>query len=329
MKQEFSIPSLALRIPTEADAYKLMEELVWGGEPSACPHCSAAEKFYYLAPKDGTEGRKTRTGAVSQRRVWKCGTCRKQFSVLTGSIFHGSKIPLRTWLLVLFEMVSSKNGVASRELERKYGLTPKSAWFMSQRIREAMKRGPLADLLAGTLVADETWIGGDPGNRHARKRIAEGAARWATQKTTVLSVIDKATGEARSAIIPNVKGSTLRKAMEEELAINLGASTLHTDSWKGYVQMAGNLKGHESVNHNAGEYARGPVSSNRAEGFFSQLKRSIDGTHHHVSKEHLPRYLAHFDFMYSTHELTDSERMRRVLGQVAGRRLTYRPLVNG
>jgi transposase-like protein len=326
MKQEFSIPSLAARLVTEADAYKLMEELVWpDGQPPACPHCGATERLYYLTPKDGTEGRKTRTGAVSQRRVWKCGTCRKQFSVLTGTVFHGSKIPLRTWLFVMFEFASSKNGVSAREIERKYDLTPKTAWFMLHRIREATKRDLSAGLMAGTLVADETWIGGDPGNRHARKRIAEGAARWATQK---MSVIDKATGEARSAIIPNVKGSTLRKAMEEELAINLGASTLHTDSWKGYVQMAGTLKGHEVVNHNRGEYARGQISSNMAEGFFSQLKRSIDGTHHHISKEHLPRYLAHFDFMYSTHELTDSERMRRVLGQVGGRRLTYRPLVS-
>ncbi|MDT0264568.1 transposase [Jatrophihabitans lederbergiae] len=93
--------------------------------------------------------------------------------------------------------------------------------------------------------------------------------------------------------------------------------------------MAATTKGHESVNHNAGEYARGQISSNMAEGFFSHLKRSIDGTHHHVSKEHLPRYLAHFDFMYSTHKQTDSERMRQLLGQVSGRRLTYRPLARG
>jgi hypothetical protein len=109
---------------------------------------------------------------------------------------------------------------------------------------------------------------------------------------------DKASGETRSAVIPNVSAATLRKAMEQELAINLGESVLHTDSWKGYVGMEGALKGHESVNHLAGEYVRGEVSSNRAEGYFSQLKRSIDGTHHHVSKEHLHRYLAQFDFLY-------------------------------
>jgi len=329
MKSEFSIPSLAARIATEADAYKLLEELRWpGGQPDSCPQCGAGGKFYFLAPKDGGEVRKTRTGQDTARRLWKCATCRKKISVLTGTVFHGSKIPIRTWLFVTLEVSASKNGVSAREIERKYALTPKTAWFMLHRLREAMKRDDGAPLLSGTLVADETWIGGDPGNQHARAKLALGPDRWTTRKTTVLSVIDKATGEARSAVVPNVRASTLRRAMERELEINLGASTLHTDSATYYQRIATTTKGHEFINHNAGEYVRGGISTNMAEGFFSQLKRSIDGTHHHVSKEHLPRYLAHFDFMYTTHELTDSERMRRVLGQVGGRRLTYRPLVN-
>jgi hypothetical protein len=213
---------------------------------------------------------------------------------------------------------------SAREIERKYNLTAKSAWFMLHRIREAMKRGPLMSVLSGTLVADETWIGGDPGNWHASKKLAMGPDRWVTQKTTVLSVIDKGTGEARSAVVPNVRAATLRKAMEQELAINLGTSILHTDSGTHYVTIAPATLGHESVNHNQGEYVRGDVTTNHAEGFFSQLKRSIDGTHHHVSKEHLPRYLAQFDWMYSNCKATDSERMRRLLGNVNGRRLTYK-----
>lgn len=326
MKQEFSIPSLAARIATEADAYKLLEELVWpGGNPPACPHCGAVEKFYFLTPKDGT-ARKTRTGSQSQRRVWKCATCRKQFSVLTGTIFHGSKVPVRTWLFVMLEMAASKNGVSAREIERKYELTPKTAWFLLHRIREAMTRGPLASVLAGTIVADETWIGGNPANRHAKARLAEGHRRWATQKTIVLSVIDKASGEARSAVVPNVKAHNLRRAMERELAINLGASTLHTDSAGHYQRIAQVTKGHEAVNHELGEYVRNGVSTNRAEGFFGQLKRSLTGTHHHVSPEHLPRYLAQFDWLYTNCHATDSERLRRLLGSVSGRRLTYRPL---
>ena len=307
----------------------MLEELRWSdGTPDACPLCNAAGRFYFLAPKDGTDSRRTRTGTSSQRRVWKCATCRKQFSVLTGTVFHGSKISIRTWLFVLFEMCASKNGVSAREVSRKYDLTPKTAWFMLHRIREGMKRDPLAAPLSGLLIADETWIGGNPKNRHASKRIAEGSSRWTTDKTTVLSVIDKASGEARSAVIPNVTAATLRKAMEQELAINLGMTTLHTDSGKGYIGMEAALAGHESVNHNIGEYARGDITSNHAEGFFSQLKRSIDGTHHHISKEHLPRYLAQWDYLYSTRKVDDSQRMRVLVGQVSGRRLTYRPLVS-
>jgi transposase-like protein len=312
------------RLRTETDAYLLLEELRWpDGQPDSCPQSGAIGRFYFLNPANGSS-RKTRTGSSSERRVWKCGTCRKQFSVLTGTVFHGTKISIRTWLMVILEMCASKNGVSAREIERKYDLTPKSAWFLLHRIREAMKRGPLTSLLSGTLAADETWIGGNPANRHASARLAEGHKRWATQKTTVLSVIDKASGEARSAVIPNVSAATLRRTMERELAINLGASTLHTDSWKGYVGMAGVLKGHEYVNHLAGEYVRGDVTSNHAEGFFSQLKRSIDGTHHHVSKEHLPRYLAQFDWLYTHCHATDTDRMRHLVGQVGGRRLTYK-----
>ena len=166
-KQELSIPQLANLVQTEADAYEFLEELRWSeGTPDACPLCGVTEsKFYFLAPRDGSEGRKTRTGANTQRRVWKCAACRKQFSVLTGTVFHGSKIPVKTWLFVVFEMCASKNGVSGREIERKYDLTPKSAWFMLHRIREAMKPGtPLGGLLGGAVQVDETWIGGNPKN---------------------------------------------------------------------------------------------------------------------------------------------------------------------
>lgn len=311
-KQEFSIPALANKITTEAEAYLLLESLRWtDGTPDACPLCGATGvKFYFLAPKDGSTGRKTRTGSNSQRRVWKCSACRKQFSVLTNTIFHGTKIPIRTWLFVIFEVCSSKNGVAAREIERKYDLTAKSAWFMLHRIREAMKREPLASLLEGTVIADETWIGGNPGNRHAKAKLAKGADRWTTDKTSVLSLLHKDSGEVRSVVVPNAKVSTLRKAREDELAVNLGATTLHTDSWKGYLTMADTLKGHEAVNHNVGEYVRDGVTTNHIEGYFGQLKRSVDGTHHHISTEHLPRYLAHFDWLFTYCHDSDSERMR-------------------
>src|SRR6185437_10410675 len=119
-KQEFSIPSLAARLTSEYAAYLLLEELRWpNGEPECCPHCATIGRQYFLNPANGAS-RKTRTGRDSERRVWKCGHCRKQYSVLTGTVFHGTKISIRTWLLVALEMCASKNGVSAREIERKY-----------------------------------------------------------------------------------------------------------------------------------------------------------------------------------------------------------------
>ena len=315
---EFSIVSLAQQLATEADAYRFLEELRWGDQP-VCPHCGSVRPPYFLTPKNG--GRKTRTGAVSERRVWKCADCRKQFSVLTGTVFHGTKIPVRKWVFVIFEMCSSKNGVAAREIERKYDLTPKAAWFMLHRLREAMKRDPIAGLLSGRVVADESYYGGKPSNRHGHKRGKGGQGQ--TDKTPIIALVSRETGEVRSRAVPDVTGENLARVLGEEL--DAEATHLHTDSARHYGPIGRGFASHEAVNHDAGEYVRGDVTTNHAEGYFSQLKRSLDGTHHHVSRAHLDRYLAEFDYRYSTRKASDTERMQRLLGrQVAGRRLMYR-----
>src|SRR6476469_5784750 len=150
--------SLAKGIKTEADAYVYMESLRWPDGP-VCPHCASRAEHYFLTPKTGTDARKTRTGSMSQRRVWKCKSCRKQFSVITGTVFHGTKVPLHTWIMVVFEMAANKNGIAAREIARKYGVAPRTAWFMTHRLREAMKERAPHALLTGTVVVDEAWIG--------------------------------------------------------------------------------------------------------------------------------------------------------------------------
>jgi transposase-like protein len=314
----FNILELAQRIPTESAAYEFLEELRWNGTPT-CPHCPTKRRPYFLKPKNGVS-RRTRTGSTSERRVWKCADCRRQFSVLTGTVFHGSKIPVRTWIFVVFEMCASKNGVAAREIERKYGLTPKSAWFCLHRVREAMKRDPLAGLLSGRVVADETWFGGNPRNRSKRERMMR--KKHQREKTPIMVLVCHETGEIRSRAIPNVTGGSLLSVLRDE--VDAGTTHLETDEHPVYGTIVGDFASHATVNHALEEYVRNGVSTNAAENYFSQLKRSIDGTHHHVSRDHLGRYLAEFDFRFSTCKRTDTERMRKLLTErVAGRRLSY------
>ena len=177
-----NVLKLADELRTEGDAYAYLETMRWGERP-ICPHCGSVRQHYFLTPANG-KARKTRTGAPSERRVWKCADCRKQFSAITGTIMHGSKIPVRTWIFVIFE--------------------------------------------------------------------------------------------------------------------------------------------HTTVDHEAHEYVREGATTNNAEGYFAQLKRSLDGTHHHVSVEHLDRYLAEFDFRFTTCKATDTERVGMLVGRVGGRRLMYR-----
>ncbi|MDQ4134481.1 MAG: IS1595 family transposase [Actinomycetota bacterium] len=323
--ETLNISTLAKRFSDEGAAYELLEEMRWPNGPE-CPHCGTVGRAYFLKPKNGQ--RLTSTGKVSHRRLWKCASCRKKFSVLVGTIFESSHVPLSKWLMALYMMASNKNGVAAFEVHRTLGVTNETAWFMLHRIREAMKRGELADTMRGTIVADETFIGGDPKNRHASsitpRPIKAGEPRIKTDKVSVLSLINRSTGEVRSQVIPDVTGPTLAKAMAEH--VNMANSHLQSDGWMGYRQFAGQFISHDWVDHGNGEYVRGDVTTNEAENYFSQLKRSLDGTFHHVSREHLGRYLTEFDFRYSTRKMTDSDRMRRVVGQAGGRRLTYQTI---
>ena len=314
-----SVLQLADQLRTEADAYRYLEQLRWGDRP-VCPHCGSVRTPYFLNPENG-KSRKTRTGSASQRRVWKCADCRKQFSVLTGTIFHGTKIEIRKWVLVIFEMASSKNGVSAREIERKYDLTPRTAWFMLHRIREAMKREPMADLLSGRVVADETWYGGNPRNRHGHDPKQHNTGPQKGNKVPIMALVSRETGEVRARVMPDVKPDNLRAVLYEHT--DPKTTHLHTDTSKQYKSIGREFAAHGAVNHGQREYVRGDVSTNHAESYFAQLKRSLDGTHHHVSREHLHRYVAEFDYRYSTCKHTDTERMRGIVKRSAGRRLTY------
>ena len=326
---KLTLKEIRRRVETDGDAYALMEELRWA-HGVICPHCGG-RKAYFLKPANGTSRATGPKKTMSQRRVWKCAACRKQFSVLTGTIFHGTKVPVEVWLMVMVQMCSAKNGISAREVERMHGVTPETAWFMLHRLREAMTREPLVGALRGTIIADETFFGGDPKWKHGRSKkseilsSAEGKRVYKkTEKTPILSLVDTETGEVRSTVVADVGSRTLRQAIAEQ--VDMANSHLQTDEARPYKTIGKEFVSHESVNHSQGEYVRGDVSTNRIEGYFAQLKRSINGTHHHVSKAHLHRYLAEFDFRYSTCKMDDSLRLQTMVDRAAGRRLTYKPL---
>jgi transposase-like protein len=314
-----TIASLSRDIVTEADAYLYLENLRWHGTPR-CPKCTSTN-VRYVEPTNGVS-RTTAGGSQSERRVWRCAPCAKQFSVLTGTIMHATKISVRTWVMVMFEMCASKNGVAAREIERKYGLTPRTAWHMLHRIREAMSHDDFV-LFTGDVVADEVYIGGDPEFRHSNNRgnPRRGAG---TEKTPVLTQIDADTGEARSTIIEAIDSAALGQVIRQN--VDMATTTLHTDALRGYIPVGRKMAGHYRVDHQAGIYATDKTGgTNKCENYFAQLKRGIKGTHIHVNPKHLHRYLNEFDFRYSTCDMNDTDRLSDLGTRLTGR-LSYEKL---
>jgi transposase-like protein len=303
-----NIASLSREISTEAEAYAYLESLRWDGTPT-CAHCGS-ENVAYMAPKNGAS-RETRTGAQSERRVWQCRDCRKQFSVLTGTVMHGTKIAVRIWVMVFFELCASKNGVAAREIERKYGLCPRTAWHMTQRIRTAMANGA-EGLFSGVVEADEMYVG----------KRAKGHKNAMTDKVPVVTVVERG-GRARSVVVRDNTGATLVPLVAG--SVEPGTAVV-TDSWRGYNDLHHFVAKHETVNHMVKEWARGEWTTNTVEGFFGQVRRSISGTHHYVSNKHVGRYLSEFDYRYSTRGETDAQRMAGRIRQVEGP-LPYKTLI--
>jgi transposase-like protein len=214
-----------------------------------------------------------------------------------GTVMESSHVSLRVWLQAIYLLCSSKKGISTRQLQRIFGCGLKTAWFLSHRIREAM-----ADLKidgepmggAGKIVeADETFVGGKEKNKHRNKRVKGNIGGMG--KEIVFSLVERR-GKVRSQHVPEVNAKTLRPILKSQLD---AASALMTDGEGQYRLVGGMFARHEVVNHGIGEYVRGDAHTNTVEGYFSILKRGIIGIYHHVSQEHLKRYLGEFDFRYN------------------------------
>lgn len=305
----------------ESKARQWLEAIRWPNGP-VCPHCGSVSKDHYKL-----EGQAHREG------LYKCKDCREQFTVTVGTVFERSKIKLHVWLQAMHLMCSSKKGISSKQLERTLGVTYQTAWFMSHRIREAMKSpGGTFSTNGGTVEADETYIGGKERNKHRSKRNRKHIG--GVGKQMVFSLVERG-GKVHSMHLASVNANNLRPILKAQL--NTEKTHLMTDGEGQYRLVGSMFASHEVVNHGAGEYVRGNAHTNTVEGYFSILKRGIIGTFHHVSAQHLHRYTSEFDFRYNHREtrvkvdgkwvkagFNDSERTIEALKGIGGKRLTYR-----
>jgi len=298
--------------PEKARAY--LEKLLWA-DGRACGYCGAVDESTELPARPG---------------FYQCNACRKQFTVMVGTVFERSHIPLNKWLMASFLLCASKKGISAHQMHRMLGITYKSAWFMMHRLREAMapagKQGPMGG--EGRVIeADETYLGKRDGKPSKPDSFVTGFGwikhpKIETQRK-IVALVERG-GEARSFVVQKVDKKTIRKILFTNADRK---STLMTDEHVVYPAAGANFADHQTVNHGEKEYARGPVSTNTVEGYFSIFKRGMVGTYQHVSEAHLHRYLAEFDFRYSNRaamEITDEARTVKALKGIQGKRLTYR-----
>lgn len=295
----------------EAAAYAWVEARVWPNG-RVCPHCKSVDNSGPL------KGKSTRIG------TYKCYAkeCRKPFTVKVGTIFEKSHIEMHIWLQAMFLLASSKKGISSNQLARTLGVTLKSAWFLSHRIREAMREtgGPLFGGGFGGVEADETLQGFNPAKQDDEGNIG------GRQMNRVMTLIDRDTGAARSFVLTEFSIGEVRRILNENVARE---AYLLTDEATMYRRLGKDFTFHGTVNHGKGEYvsAETPwVHTNTVEGFYSIFKRGMKGVYQHCSRDHLHRYTAEFDFRYSNRVklgVDDMSRFAKIVEGVKGKRLMY------
>lgn len=283
--QRLDLPTLITQYQDEDRCRALLEGLRWPNGV-ACPRCGSA----HLSP-------------VETRHKWDCMDCGYQFSVTAGTVLQDSKLPLAKWMLATYMICEAKKGISSNQLKRMLGVTYKTAWFLTHRVRGAMAQVGINDRpLSGTVEMDETFVGG---KRHFKGRPGftgpiPGSNSF-SNKTTVLGAVERG-GEVRFRVAGNRGNRAIKTFFEDTVAD--GAEAVYTDDY-GVYQFIGIADGdtkHETVNHSAKEYVRGEVHTNTVEGVWSLFKRGLVGTHHQMSVKHLPAYLAETAFKYNNRD---------------------------
>ena len=302
-RKGISLIELFKVFPDDTTAEHWFETQRWGAEgATSCPRCNSDR----VQP--------TETGKPMP--YW-CGDCRCHFSVRIGTVMQRSKIGYQKWAIGIYLWATSLKGVSSMRLHRDLNITQKSAYFMAQRLREA-----LADptgVMAGPVEVDETFIGGLEKNKHGSKKLRAG--RGTVGKAIVVGAKDRETKNISATVVSNTDIKTLHNFIAERVAKD---STVYTDDHKGYDNLPFE---HETVKHSIGEYVKGQAHTNGIESFWSLFKRGYHGTYHHLSKKHLHRYVNEFAGRHNMRPMDTEAIMRKIFTGMIGKRLTYKELI--